>query len=139
VIKRLKGGADFARLAMEVSQDPGSAKKGGDLGYFGRGKMIPEFDRAVFKLKEGELSEPVKTEFGYHIIKLTGRRPGQLVEYSKISEILRQRLTREKQKKVFEEWVSGLKKDAKIEIKEDVFKSLIEGEREPQKRGVRER
>lgn len=137
VIKKLKGGADFAKLAMEVSQDPGSAKRGGDLGFFGRGKMIPEIENAAFKLKEGELSEPVKTQFGYHIIKLTGRKPGQLVEFSKVSEILRQRLIREKQKKVFEEWVSGLRKKAKIQINEEAFKSLIEGKKESQKKEIK--
>lgn len=133
VIKKLKGGADFGKLAMEVSQDPGSAKKGGDLGYFGKGKMIPEFERAAFKLKQGELSEPVKTNFGYHIIKLTGRKSGQMVGYEKVSDILRQRLTREKQKKVFEEWVAGLRKEAKIKINEEVFKSLTEGKKEAPK------
>jgi peptidyl-prolyl cis-trans isomerase C len=134
VQKRLKGGADFGKLATEVSQDPGSAKRGGDLGYFGRGTMIPEFEKAAFRLKQGELSELVKTNFGYHIIKLTGRKPGQIVEYAKVSEILRQRLTREKQKKVFEEWVAGLRKDAKININEEAFKSLTEGKKTEEKK-----
>jgi peptidyl-prolyl cis-trans isomerase C len=126
ILKKLKEGADFKKLAMELSQDPGTSKKGGDLGYFGKGKMNPEFERAAIKLKEGELSEPVRTNFGYHIIKLTGRKQGQLVEYTKVTEILRQRLTREKQKKVFEEWIAGLKKDAKININEQAFKSMTE-------------
>lgn len=130
VLKKLKEGADFKKLAMELSQDPGTSKKGGDLGYFGKGKMNPEFERAAIKLKEGELSEPVRTNFGYHIIKLTGRKQGQLVEYTKVTEILRQRLTREKQKKVFEEWVAGLKKDAKININEQALKSLSETKKE---------
>ncbi|MEK6693070.1 MAG: peptidylprolyl isomerase [Nitrospirota bacterium] len=130
VLKKLKEGADFKKLAIELSQDPGTSKKGGDLGYFGKGKMNPEFERAAIKLKEGELSEPVRTNFGYHIIKLTGRKQGQLVEYTKVTEILRQRLTREKQKKVFEEWVAGLKKDAKININEQALKSLSETKKE---------
>lgn len=130
VLKKLKEGADFKKLAMELSQDPGTSKKGGDLGYFGKGKMNPEFERAAIKLKEGELSEPVRTNFGYHIIKLTGRKQGQLVEYTKVTEILRQRLTREKQKKVFEEWVAGLKKDAKININEQALKSMSETKKE---------
>ncbi len=130
ILKKLKEGADFKKLAMELSQDPGTSKKGGDLGYFGKGKMNPEFERAAIKLKEGELSEPVRTNFGYHIIKLTGRKQGQLVEYAKVTEILRQRLTREKQKKVFEEWIAGLKKDAKININEQAFKSMTETKRD---------
>ncbi|MBI5198813.1 MAG: peptidylprolyl isomerase [Nitrospirae bacterium] len=133
VINRLKGGTDFGKLAMELSQDPASAKKGGELGYFKRGKMVPEFERVAFKLKQGEISEPVKTNFGYHIIKLTGRKQGQLVEYAKVTEVLRQRLLREKQKKIFEEWVAGLKKDAKIDINEKAFKSLTGEKKESPK------
>lgn len=133
VINRLKGGTDFGKLAIELSQDPASAKKGGELGYFKRGKMVPEFERVAFKLKQGEISEPVRTNFGYHIIKLTGRKQGQLVEYAKVTEVLRQRLLREKQKKIFEEWVAGLKKDAKIDINEKAFKSLTEEKKESPK------
>ena len=133
VLKKLKGGSDFTRLAMELSMDPGSAKNGGDLGYFGRGKMIPEFEGAAFKLKQGELSEPVRTQFGYHIIKITGRKPGQLVDYSKVVDVIRQRLVREKQKKVFEEWVAGLRKNADIKVNEAVFKSITEANKEAPK------
>lgn len=133
VLKKLKGGADFSKLAAELSLDPGSAKNGGDIGYFGRGKMIPEFEGAAFKLKQGELSEPVRTQFGYHIIKITGRKHGQLVEYDKVKEIIHQRMVREKQKKVFEEWVAGLRKGANIKVNEDVFKSMTEGKKEAPK------
>lgn len=130
VIKKIKEGADFGKLAAEHSLDPETSKREGDLGYFGRGRLNPEFEKAAFKLKEGEISEPVKTNFGYHIIKLTGRKRGQLVEYPKVTEILRQRLTREKQKKIFEEWIAGLRKESKININEQALKSLIETEKE---------
>ncbi len=66
----------FAELAKQHSQDPGSAPQGGDLGYFGRGAMVKPFEDAAFKLKEGEISPVVQSEFGYHIIKLTGKRKG---------------------------------------------------------------
>jgi len=66
----------FAELAKQHSQDPGSAPQGGDLGYFGRGAMVKAFEDAAFKLKEGEISPVVESEFGYHIIKLTGKRKG---------------------------------------------------------------
>jgi len=73
----LKNGADFDELAKEYSQDPGSAQNGGNLSWFSFGQMVPEFNDAVFAMKEiGEVSQPVKTQFGYHIIKLLGKRPG---------------------------------------------------------------
>jgi foldase protein PrsA len=69
VLERLKNGESFANLAKELSIDKGSGKRGGDLGSFGRGMMVKPFEEAAFKLERGQLSEPVKTEFGYHIIK----------------------------------------------------------------------
>jgi parvulin-like peptidyl-prolyl isomerase len=74
----LQAGADFSAMAREVSEDQGSGSKGGDLGWFGKGKMVEPFWEAVIKLKNiGDISQPVKTQFGWHIIKLTGRRDSQ--------------------------------------------------------------
>ncbi|HZA42995.1 MAG TPA: peptidylprolyl isomerase [Nitrososphaeraceae archaeon] len=73
VLERIRRGESFADLAKELSIDRGSGKRGGDLGLFGRGQMVKPFEEAAFKLKKGELtSEPVRTEFGYHIIKRAG-------------------------------------------------------------------
>jgi peptidyl-prolyl cis-trans isomerase C len=72
ILDRLKKGEGFAILARELSIDRGSAKKGGDLGLFGRGVMVKAFEEAAFRLSKGEISQPVKTEFGYHIIKRAG-------------------------------------------------------------------
>jgi foldase protein PrsA len=69
ILDRLKKGEKFAELAKQLSLDTGSGKRGGDLGYFGRGKMVKPFEAAAFMLSVGQVSEPVKTEFGYHIIK----------------------------------------------------------------------
>ncbi|MGL5506393.1 MAG: peptidylprolyl isomerase, partial [Paraclostridium sp.] len=69
ILKQVKDGGDFEKLAKENSDCP-SSEKGGDLGYFGKGEMVPEFDEVAFKLKEGEISDIVETQFGYHIIKL---------------------------------------------------------------------
>ncbi|PRO64982.1 peptidylprolyl isomerase [Alkalicoccus urumqiensis] len=75
ILEELENGADFAALAEENSQDPGSAEEGGDLGSFGRGTMAPPFERAAFSLENDEISDPVESTFGYHIIQVTGRTP----------------------------------------------------------------
>lgn len=72
--EKLKNGGDFAALAKEHSKDPGSKENGGDLGYFTKGQMVPQFEEAVFALNKGDVSEPVKTQFGWHVIKLEDKR-----------------------------------------------------------------
>jgi hypothetical protein len=74
VLKRARAGEDFAKLAQEFSADPGSKDKGGDLDWFGKGAMAPEFEKAAFALNKGQISDLVQTKFGFHIIKLEDRR-----------------------------------------------------------------
>jgi peptidyl-prolyl cis-trans isomerase D len=74
LLAKVKGGADFAQLATKTSQDEGSAVKGGDLDYFGKGKMVPEFDKVAFSLAPGQMSDLVKTQYGFHIIKVTDKK-----------------------------------------------------------------
>src|SRR5438128_3317960 len=76
VLKQARGGTDFAELAKKYSEDEASAKQGGDLDYFGKGRMVPEFDQAAFSMEPGTISDLVKTQYGYHIIKLVDKKPG---------------------------------------------------------------
>jgi peptidyl-prolyl cis-trans isomerase C len=106
-------GADFAALAQEFSQDPGSAKRGGDLCLFERGRMAPEFDKAAFSLtKPGEVSDVVRTQFGYHIIRLEERRPASREPFEKIRDPLirdiDQREARSRRARVTEPISAGL-------------------------------
>lgn len=88
---RVRGGADFGKLAKELSDDEASAVRGGDLGYFGRGQMDPEFEAAAFALKEGEVSGPVKTLYGYHVIKRESDVPPFEEQSKEIKEMLTER------------------------------------------------
>ena len=88
--KALKG--DFAALAKEYSDDPGSKATGGDLGWFPRDRMVKEFEDAAFALKPGEISEPVKSQFGYHIIKVEGRRPAGVQPLAEVRDAIRDKL-----------------------------------------------
>lgn len=88
-LEELKAGADFAKLAQERSADTGSASKGGDLGFFARGRMVPEFDEAAFALqKPGELSGVVESKFGFHILKLDARKPAGMKPFDEVRDEL---------------------------------------------------
>jgi peptidyl-prolyl cis-trans isomerase C len=89
ILAQLKAGADFAAMAVEKSEDPGTAMNGGSLGFIGKGAMVPAFEEALDKLqKPGELSGLVDTQFGYHIIKLEERRPAGVRPYSEVKTVL---------------------------------------------------
>src|SRR2546430_8569212 len=93
VVAELKKGADFAELAKAKSKDPGSAD-GGDLGYFTKDQMVPEFSEVAFKLEKGQLSDPVKSQFGWHVIKVEDKRERQPPEYDKVKDQLENFLVR---------------------------------------------
>lgn len=90
--KAVQPNADFAALAREYSEDEGSKASGGDLGWFGRGRMVKEFEDAVFNLERGNISQPVKSQFGYHIIKLEDRRPSGVRPLDEVREQVRERV-----------------------------------------------
>ncbi|MBK7677414.1 MAG: SurA N-terminal domain-containing protein [Candidatus Accumulibacter sp.] len=98
-----KSPARFAELARQYSEDPGSAEKGGDLGFFGRGMMVKPFEDAVFKLRENELSTLVQSEFGYHIIRLTGIKPGKERSLAEVRSEIEDELRRQAASRQFAE------------------------------------
>jgi len=110
VVAELKKGADFAELAKAKSKDPGSAD-GGDLGYFTKDQMVPEFSEVAFKLDKGQLSEPVKSQFGWHVIKVEDKRERQPPEFDKVKDQLENFLVRKSQS----ELITKLRAEGKIE------------------------
>jgi peptidyl-prolyl cis-trans isomerase C len=110
IVDLLKAGGDFAALAKERSKDPGAAE-GGDLGYFTKDQMVPEFAEVAFKMFPGQVSNPVKTQFGWHVIKLEDKRTKQPPEFGKVRDQIESFLSRKAQT----EFVSKLRQSAKIE------------------------
>ncbi len=109
VIKRLKGGEDFAKVAKEVSKDTGS--DGGDLGWFTKDKMVPEFAEAAFKLEPGTISDPVKSPFGWHVIEVEGKREKTFPPFDEVKD----QVSRYVVQKAQSELVTELRKTAKID------------------------
>ncbi|RKZ08322.1 hypothetical protein DRQ05_01675 [bacterium] len=114
ILGELKNGANFEELAKRYSDCP-SKSKGGDLGYFERGRMVKEFEDAAFALKPGELSGIVETRFGYHIIKVTDRKPARTIPLTEAEADVRSYLTGEKKKQAVEDYISKLKSESTIE------------------------
>ena len=110
IIEQLKGGADFAKLAKEKSKDPGAAE-GGDLGYFTKDQMVPEFADVAFKMYPGQLSNPVKTQFGWHVIKVEDKRMKQPPEFEKVKDQIEAYLARKAQS----DFIAKLRQSAKVE------------------------
>jgi foldase protein PrsA len=122
---KLDKGEDFAKLAKEYSQDPGSAQNGGDLGWFGPGRMVKEFENAAYSLNVGEVSQPVKTEFGYHIIKVTDKKKKPSYEQMKDEiefEVKKNKLDSTK----VESKVEKVIKEANVKVKDSDLKNVFQ-------------
>ena len=115
ILKRLRAGEDFAKLARENSDD-GSKDQGGDLGFFRRGQMVPPFDQAAFALQPGETSDVVTTQFGYHIIKSVERKDAQVAPYDKVQPQILKFLSDKKKQDRVNAFIEELKQRAKIEV-----------------------
>jgi len=107
----------FATLAREESADPGSASRGGDLNWFAKGRMVAEFDSVAFNMEVGEISEPFKTQFGYHIIKLDAKTPAQDVKLDQVKQTIANELMTMKQREVYVAKVEELKNKYKVDYK----------------------
>ena len=130
IFEKIAHGDDFAKLAKEHSKDPGSKERGGDLGYFGKGMMVPQFEEAAFKIAKGEVSQPIQTQFGWHIIKVEDRRKSEPPTFDSVKAQILASLVHRKAQEV----AGSLRKSAKIEYVDEAVKRQIE-EEEKQKAG----
>jgi len=123
VQSRLQKGEDFIELAKKYSIDPNVRQTGGEIGFQPKGSLIPEFESAAYKLtKVGQVSSIVKTQFGYHIIRLEGIKPPSYVPLEEVKDFIKQKNAQEKQKEVLEKYIEELKKNSKITINEALLK-----------------
>ncbi|MGF7006472.1 peptidylprolyl isomerase [Aminobacter sp. BE322] len=123
IIKKLDGGEDFQKLANENTTDPSGKTSGGDLGYFGPGQMVPEFEKAALALEVGKYTkEPVQTQFGWHVIRVEDKRAQQPPAFEQVKEEVRSLLIREK----YIELVKGIRGAAKVDIADPELKKAIE-------------
>jgi peptidyl-prolyl cis-trans isomerase C len=111
IIVRLKNGEDFVKLAGELTEDPSGKASGGDLGYFTKEQMVPEFSTVAFKLDKGQISDPVKTQFGWHVIKVEDKRAKPMPTFDEVKPQIEQFVTRKAQADL----VNSLRASAKIE------------------------
>jgi peptidyl-prolyl cis-trans isomerase C len=120
---KLQKGEDFTELAKKYSIDPNVRQTGGEIGFQPKGSLIPEFENAAHKLtKVGQVSGIVKTQFGYHIIRLEGVKPPSYVPLEEVKDFIKQKNAQEKQKEVLEKYIEELKKNSKITINEALLK-----------------
>lgn len=116
VLAKVQTGADFVEMAKEHSTGP-SGPNGGDLGFFGKGKMVPEFDQAVFALEVGEISDIVETQFGFHIIKVEEIKPESAISFEEAKDQIKLGLLEQKKEEKWNQYMEELKASADIEIK----------------------
>ncbi|WP_240548134.1 peptidylprolyl isomerase [Paenibacillus lignilyticus] len=112
--KQLKEGADFAALAKEKSTDPGSKDQGGDLGFFGKGQMDPAFEEAAFKLKKDEISAPIQTQYGFHIIKAIDHKAAKAATLDEKKADIKEQLIAQKVQELSPTWLEDLKTKSQI-------------------------
>ncbi|MCE5312611.1 MAG: peptidylprolyl isomerase [Nitrospiraceae bacterium] len=122
---RLKKGEDFAKIAKEVSEDKESAKNGGELGMIEPGKLPAELDQVMTKMKKGEVSAPIKSKYGFHILKVNDVKQSAGLDINAIKEDLRNVLMQEKQQEIFNKYIADIRKKYKIEINNAQVEKVI--------------
>ncbi len=120
IAARIKGGEDFAKVAAETSKDPGSKAEGGDLGWFSKDRMVKEFADAAFKMQPGQVSDPVKSQFGWHVIKVEEKRSKPVPTFDELKEQIDQALIRKAQ----QDLILKLRADAKVERFDEAGKPI---------------
>lgn len=123
ILQELNSGGDFAELARARSKDA-TAERGGDVGYFTTGQVIPDFEKAAIKLDVGQTSDIVHTKFGYHIIRMTDRKPPEIQSFEKAKPLIESELRKKKKADVFYDLVMSLKKKYGVEIDEVAFEEM---------------
>lgn len=115
IAEKLKDGGDFAELAKEHSEDPGSAENGGEVGFFPRGQMMPEFEEAAFSMKVDTISDLVKTDYGYHIIHVTDKKEAKEASLKDSKEEIKDKLFEDKLQTEYPAWLAEAKEEYKVE------------------------
>ncbi|CAN7594204.1 peptidylprolyl isomerase [Devosia sp. LjRoot16] len=128
----LDGGKPFEVLAMEKTTDPSGKQNGGDLGFFSKGMMVPEFEAVAFTLEPGKISDPVQSQFGWHIIKVEEKRMSAPPPIEQVQQQLGQQVMF----KAFDEAVAALKKDAKLDIPDAALAAAVKKQAEPAAEGA---
>jgi peptidyl-prolyl cis-trans isomerase C len=116
LLARIKAGGDFAAIARESSDDPGSRGEGGLLPWFSRGEMVPPFEQAALKLKPGETSGVVESPFGFHVLRLEDQRPASAIPFEEAKPQIEQFLSRQQARELLDRRVAALRKAAKVEV-----------------------
>jgi parvulin-like peptidyl-prolyl isomerase len=120
VRSEIQNGADFGTEARKYSDDETTRESGGELGNVVRGLMVPQFEEAVFSLKKGELSQPVRTEYGYHLIQVTDITPEAQIPYEEVKEKIRSALLAQRQADTWEAWLEGMKAELGVTYRSDL-------------------
>jgi foldase protein PrsA len=122
---KLKAGGDFAALAKQYSTDPSSKDKGGELGAFGRGQMVPQFQDAAFGAKVGTITAPVKSPFGYHIIEVEKKIPATKATFASVHDQIKTQLTQQQETQAIPAFLQQIRATAKIDVYDDRYKDAF--------------